>query len=263
MPSLAIAAYRLLFASALLWPVTLWHHRPALRAVAPRDWAKVGVAGFFLGLHFATWIASLSFTSVASAVVLVDTAPLFVALLAGLFLRERLGGWMWVGLAVALGGGVLIAVSDAGADFSLTGTALQGDLLALLGAAAVAVYMVVGRAVQARLPFLVYITLVYTGATLTLWGAFFLFGVPLVTYAPPAYLWLGLLALVPQLIGHSAYNYALKYLPSTYVSLTVLAEPVGSIALAMLFLQEFPAPLTLVGAGLILVGLVAATRRVT
>jgi drug/metabolite transporter (DMT)-like permease len=260
-PSLAIAAYRLLFASLILWPIVIGRHTPELRALAGQVWLGAGLSGFFLGLHFATWISSLAFTSVASAVVLVDTTPLFVALIAGLFLRERLSRAMWVGLGIALVGGVIIALSGGGGALNLGARALLGDALALLGAITVGVYMVIGRAIQTRASFLVYIALTYTSAALTLWAAFFALGGPLVTYSPAAYGWLWALALIPQLIGHSSYNYALKSLPSTYVSLTVLGEPVGAIALAMLFLREFPSAWEWVGGALILGGIALASQK--
>src|SRR3989338_2610531 len=110
---LVIAAYRLTLATLILLPIVLWRHRTALAVLSGRDWALALGSGLFLGLHFATWVSSLAYTSVASSVVLVDTAPLFVALLAGVVLKEKSSPTVWLGLLVALAGAVTIAVSDA------------------------------------------------------------------------------------------------------------------------------------------------------
>lgn len=267
--SLAIAAYRLTFASLILLPLVLWRHHADLRALPRRAWAWAGVSGFFLGLHFATWISSLAYTSVASSVVLVDTAPLFVALIAVGVLRQQLARPLLLGLGIAFLGGLLVAGSDACEPSGcpplselVQGAAFWGDLLALAGAATVAVYLTIGSHLRQAMPLLVYIFLVYSSAALTLWVALWLVGQPAAGFATEAYGWFLVLAIIPQLLGHSSYNYALKFLPPTYVALTVLGEPIGSIGLAMLFLDEFPTPLKLVGCALILGGIGLAAQPV-
>ncbi len=293
-PSLVIAAWRLSLATLVLAPVVIWRHRQEFGRITAREWSLVIASGVFLGLHFGTWISSLAFTSVANSVVFVSTAPLFVAIIAAGLLRERLTGWVLAGLAVALAGSVVVGVSDAcsgppaagcpaPADF-VRGEGFLGDMLALAGAAAVAIYLVIGRSVRARLPLLVYIFLTYGVAALTLLAGVWLMGAGDARFAPAAFpasvaaglagllaegrppvggwaLWVLLLALIPQLIGHSAYNWALKYLPATFVSVTVLGEPIGSILLALALLNETPSPLKLLGAGLILAGILSAARR--
>lgn len=277
-PSLVIAAWRLSLATLILAPVVLARHRPALAGLSRRDWALVGASGFFLGLHFGAWISSLAYTSVANSAVFVATAPLFVALIAAGLLREKLSGWTMAGLAVALAGSVVVGLSDAcaagpcpaPADF-FGGAAFLGDLLALAGAVTVAIYLIIGRTVRPRLPLLVYIFLTYGGAALTLLTGVAVSGPAPADFGPAAFPaslaaggwagWVLLLALVPQLIGHSAYNWALRYLPVTFVSVTVLGEPAGSTVLAMLLLNEIPSPLKIAGGVLILAGIVLAARR--
>lgn len=262
-PSLVIAAWRLVLAALVLWPVILWRHAAEVRALTRREWALAGVSGVFLGAHFATWISSLEYTSVANSVVLVTTAPLFVAVLGALFLRETLTGLVWLGLAVALMGGVVVGLSDvctleAGCppvETFVRGEQFLGNALAVAGAATVAVYVLIGRRLRAGMSLLVYIGLTYGSAALTLLLGVALAGLPLAGYAPETYLWLILLALVPQLIGHSSFNWALRYLPATFVSVATLGEPIGSTVLAWLFLGETPTPLKLFGAALILGGI--------
>ncbi|MBL8055298.1 MAG: DMT family transporter [Anaerolineales bacterium] len=285
-PSLVIAAWRLSLATLILLPWVAGRHSAELRRLTAREWSLVAASGIFLGLHFGTWISSLAYTSVANSVVFVSTAPLFVALIAAGLLRERLNRWVVLGLAVALAGSIVVGVSDAGpalADF-VRGEGFLGDLLALAGAVTVAIYLVIGRSVRARLSLPVYIFLTYGGAALTLLAGVGLLGAGDPAFGPAAFpaalaaglqgwlsgraagaggwaLWVLLLALVPQLIGHSAYNWALRYLPATFVSVTVLGEPLGSILLAALLLNETPSPLKLLGAGLILAGILSASRR--
>jgi drug/metabolite transporter (DMT)-like permease len=268
-PSLVIAAYRLTMAALILLPIVLWRHRDELRRLTRRDLLMVSASGAFLGAHFGTWISSLAYTTVANSVVLVSTAPLFVALIAALFLRERLTRPVQIGLAVALMGSVIVGVSDAcrpqtgcppPGEF-LRGEDFLGDMLALAGAVTVAAYLIIGRSVRARMSLLVYIFLTYGSAALVLCASVLIGGLPLTGFAPQAFVWLILLALVPQLIGHSSYNWALKYLPATFVSVTVLGEPIGSTALAILLLGERPTALKIIGGVLILSGIFIAAWR--
>ncbi len=258
-PSLVIAAGRLGIATLVLAPLALARHRVALRALTRGDLALALVAGAFLALHFATWIASLERTSVVSSVVLVTTAPLWVALLAPLVLRERLAPLALLGLAVALAGGVAIALGDAGGG-ALAGHALGGDLLALAGAWMMAGYLLVGRRLRTRLALVPYVFAVYGCAAVLLALAVLGAGLDPRALPPRAWGWIALLALVPQLLGHSSFNWALRFLPAALVSIALLGEPVGSAALAYAVLRETPSALTLAGAALILLGVFLAVR---
>jgi drug/metabolite transporter (DMT)-like permease len=269
--SIVIAAARLTLASLILAPFVWMRHRGDLRALHRRDWLLLGLAGIFLAFHFASWISSLAYTSVASSVVLVTTTPLWVGLLAPLVLGERLNRWTVVGLALALTGGIVIGLSDAcrleAARLScpplssfVSGTAFAGDLLALAGAWMAAGYLLVGRRVRTRLPLLPYIFVVYGCAALVLLGLMLALGKSPLGLPADAYLWFLLLALVPQLLGHSSFNWALKYLPASFVSVTLLGEPIGSSVLAYLLFQEIPGWLKLGGAVLILAGIWLTAR---
>jgi drug/metabolite transporter (DMT)-like permease len=269
-PSLAIAAWRMVFAALILAPVALTRRRAELRKLKRATlWAAL-LSGALLAVHFAAWITSLAYTSVASSVALVDTAPLWVALAAPL-IGERIPRWAWLGLALSLAGGIWVALSDAcslsstglacpsAADF-FAGQAVWGDLLALVGGISAAGYLLVGRRVRVGLSLLSYIFLVYGMAACVLMTLLVFSGLPVIAYTPSTFGWFLLLALAPQLLGHSSYNWALGYLPAAFVSITLLGEPIASTALAWLFLSETPSALKLSGMALILGGIWVGSR---
>jgi drug/metabolite transporter (DMT)-like permease len=189
-------------------------------------------------------------------VVLVAMNPLFVGLASHLFLNERLSRSMAAGLAVAVAGSAIIGLGDLGEG----GHRLVGDLMALVGALAGAGYFLIGRRLRARLSLIGYVFPVYAAAALILMTMAGLSSTPLSGYPGIAWLWLLLLALVPQIVGHSSLNWALRHLTATYVTLAVLAEPVGSTLLAWVVLGEPPTWATMVGGALILVGIVIARQ---
>lgn len=257
-PSLVIAAYRLSLASLILVPFAWMRHRAELRRLQPADWRLAIISGVFLALHFATWITSLEYTSVASSVVLVSTSPLWVALAARIFLRERLTRTVIGGLVVAVAGGVVISLSDAQPDAA--NAPLAGNALALAGALTVTGYLLIGRRLRARLSLTPYVAVVYGTAALVLLAMAAAARHPLLGYRPIVYVWFLLLALLPQLIGHSSFNWALAYLPATFVAIATLGEPVGSTILAYLLLGETPSSFKLLGAALILAGIALTLR---
>jgi drug/metabolite transporter (DMT)-like permease len=255
-PTLSIAAWRLVFACAVLLPYIAVRARAELRMLTRREWLLLACSGVFLGLHFATWIGSLAYTSVASSVVLVSTGPLFVGLGSWLILRERPSGGLVLGLTVSLVGSTVIGWGD----FRAGNNVLLGDLLALTGAVMVAGYLMVGRKIRARRSLLVYIGPVYAVAMLTLLATSVLFRSPLAGLAPRAYLWMLLLGLVPQILGHSSLNWALRHLSATHVSMATLAEPVGTVVLAWALLGEAPKVATVAGGAVTLLGIAIAAR---
>lgn len=271
-PSLIIAAFRLSLASLALSPIALTRCRAELASLDRRDFLLAALGGVFLGAHFASWISSLEYTTVASSVVIVSASPLFVGLFSWMVWRERFGPPLLAGLFITLIGGAVVGLSDACAvtGGQLTcpplaqfaqGRAFLGDGLALIGAMAMAGYLLIGRRLRAKLSLISHIFLGYSAAAITLLIAAALGDKPLWGYSAWAYVWMILLALIPQLIGHSAFNWALRYLSATYVSVTILGEPIGSTALAFLLLNETPSSLKLFGGALILGGILLASGR--
>ncbi len=271
-PSLVIAASRLSLASIILAPFALTRHRIALIRLSRREWALGALSGFFLALHFATWISSLEFTSVASSVVLVTTTPLWVALLAPLLLREPITRTIVAGMLLALAGGIIIALSEsctlgngrvscAGMGVFLAGETFWGNFLALAGAWMAAGYIMIGRSLRAKMSLIPYVFVVYGMAAVVLVVIMLGAGQSPLGLPPLTYLWMLALAVVPQLLGHSTFNWALGYLPASLVSITLLGEPIGSIILAYFLLNESPSALEVAGGALILAGIYFASQK--
>jgi drug/metabolite transporter (DMT)-like permease len=266
-----IAAYRMFLATLILAPIALTRHRIELKSLTRNELALAGFSGFFLAIHFATWITSLEYTSVASSVVLVTTTPLWVALLTPFTIKEPLGRSVLVGMALALVGVVGVGLSDTchvsqmriicpnmGKFFE--GKAILGDLLAISGAIVAAAYVLIGRRLRAGLSLVGYTFLVYGAAAVFLVAFMLVSGKAPIGYSLQAYVWFLLLALVPQLMGHSSFNWALGYVSAALVSVALLCEPVGATLLAYLLLGETPTTLKLFGAILILIGIYIAAR---
>lgn len=264
LPSFLIAAGRLTVSALLLTPFALARHWTLIRSLTRRDLLLALGAGFFLAIHFATWIASLEYTSVLISVVFVTTNVLWVAVLEVLFLRVRLAALVIVGLIVAFAGGLIIGVADSG-DTAIGSQPVLGALLALAGAIAVAVYLVIGRNLRAKLPLLPYIWLVYGMAALFLIALVVMTGTPVAGYSTAGYFWIVIMALAPQLIGHTSFNYALRYIPATVVGIITQAEPIGAAIAAFILFGQLPLPAQIVGSLLIVVGVIIAsvgqTRR--
>lgn len=269
-PSLVIAALRLTFASLLIAPVALTRHWDEIKRFTRTELLLGVFSGIFLAAHFATWITSLEYTSVASSVVFVGTGPLWVALLSPVLLKEHITRTTVLGLVIAVIGGSIIGLSDACTWNSwltcpamgeiLQGRAMWGNFLALLGAWAVTGYLIIGRKLRAGTSLVPYIFLVYGMGAIALIIFMFISGNTPLGYHTTTYGWIFLLAAIPQLIGHSTYNWALKYLNATLVAVTVLGEPIGSATLAFFLLNETPSGMTLIGGALILAGIFLSSR---
>jgi len=254
-PSLVIAAWRLTLATCVLAPIALVTCRSELRTLTRREWGSAVISGLLLALHFATWIASFAYTSVAASVVLVSTSPIFVGLASYVLLRERLSRGMVAAFIVTIAGSLLIGLGDLGEGTNQ----LWGDALALAGAIAGAGYFFIGRQLRARLSLLAYVFPVYGTAALVLMALLLLSGLPVVPHRPQTWLWLLLMALGPQILGHSSLNWALRYLSATYVTLATLIEPIGATLLAWWLLGEKPSLWTVGGGALILAGITIAS----
>jgi drug/metabolite transporter (DMT)-like permease len=270
-PSLVIAAYRLTLAALILAPIALIKHRREITGLSRKELGLALASGFFLALHFATWITSLEYTSVASSVVLVTTIPLWVALLSPFTVKESISRWVLFGMVIALVGGVIIGLSDTCQTHGLqvscptiaewvSGTAFWGDILAVTGAIMAACYMLIGRRLRGKMSLISYIFIVYGMAAIVLIIFVIVAGYQPFSYSSKTYLWFILLAIIPQLLGHSTFNWALKYVSAAYVSISLLGEPIGSTILAFIILNETPGGLKIFGAILILAGIYMASR---
>ncbi len=259
-PSLAIAAWRLALAALVLMPLVLLRSRAELAALSRRDWWLAAAAGVFLAAHFASWIVSLEYTSVASSVALVTTNPIWIALFSLLVLRERIPALRALAVALSLAGSGIVLWADTGPTVAGTSNPLLGNMLALLGSLTMCGYLLLGRRLRAHISVLAYIGVVYAVAALCLLALAVASGARMGGYPYFAWVLLAAMALGPQLLGHGAFNYALKHVSATMIALAVLGEPIGSTLLAWLLFDEAVGPVKLVGMGLLLGGIFLAAK---
>lgn len=248
-PPLAIATLRVGIASLLLFAAGR-KEIAKLAALPKRDRLLVLASGVLLGVHFGSWIASLSFTSTAASVALVATNPIFAAIF-GTFLGDRVARREVVGIAIAGGGCAVLA----GGDWSAGGDALIGDGLALIGAASAAGYLVVGRRLRESVPLLPYLGSVNLIAASGLCIAAIVHG-DLGAIPPHAYAASAGAALVASFAGHSMLNAAVRVTPTHLVALAILGEPIGSSLITWIAFGEQP-PLHAVGGGAIVLAGIA------
>ena len=259
-PSLAIAAWRMALAALVLMPLLLMRSRTELGALSRRDCWLAAAAGAFLAAHFASWIVSLEYTSVASSVALVTTNPIWIALFSMLVLRQRMPMLRALAVALSLAGSGIVLWADSGAAVVGAPDPLLGNTLALLGSLAMCGYLLLGRRLRAHISVLTYIGVVYAVAALCLMTLALASGTRMSGYPYFAWILLAAMALGPQLLGHGAFNYALKHVSATMIALAVLGEPIGSTILAWLLFGEAVGPLKLVGMSLLLGGIFLAAR---
>ena len=252
-PAPTVAALRMVFSFFILLPFVLASAgtRAELSRISRADLRLLALSGLFLALHFFFWISSLSFTGVTSSVVFVTTNPLWVALYTIIFRKKRISRIFWLGLGVSILGGAIIGGRDAFAG----GTRWQGDLLALGGAAAIAGYFLVGSSLRGRLSLIAYVFPVYACAALLLSMAAIASGASFAGYGWKSYAACFVMALVCQIIGHSLFNWALRYLEAAVVTIGVLGEPVGASILALIILRERAVPTEIIGGAAILAGI--------
>ena len=233
-PALVIAAYRLIIASLVLIPIALIRAPSIPRWMNKRDLLLIVLSSFLVAAHFFLWITSLSYTSIASSVVLVTSHPIFVVVVSYFLWREKLNRLGLLGIILALGGVVLINYGG----FTFSQDAITGNLMALLAAISMGAYLIIGRHLRGRVDLVPYLTSIYTGAAIILLAAAMMAGHSLVGYSSSTYMMFLLLALIPQLIGHSSLNAAVRLIPVTIVSVGILGEPVIAIGLGYVILGE-------------------------
>lgn len=254
-PSTVTAFYRVLFTWLPLLPIGLWYYRTDFFAIRSRDFVFGVFAGVALALHFATWFESLEWTSVAASVTLVQSQPIFVAIGAVLLLNERVTKRMAVGILIAIAGMAAMSIGELMQTTPVGSAPGLGNTLALIGALMAAWYVLAGRSLRQRISIIPYVLIVYGACTVTLGVFVLLEGHGFTGYTESDWLLFMALAAGPGLLGHTLINWTLKYLESSVVSVSLLAEPIGATLLALVFLVEFPSPATIVGGVIVLGGI--------
>lgn len=255
-PALVIAAYRVGLASLILAPIAWWQARDELLGLEKKEYLLALLSGLFLALHFTTWISSLNYTSVANSVVLVNTNPLWVGLLAPAISKDRLTSMTKLGIVISVIGGVVIGAGD----FALGGQALWGDFLALVGSVCAAMYLLLGRNLRRKLSLLAYVILCYGSAAIILWASVIALRLQVVGFTSGTYAAFAGMALISQIIGHTSYNWALKWFSASLIAVSLLGEPIGATILAYIIFDEGLTWTKFVGGSLILAGIYLAAR---
>ena len=257
-PAMSIAMWRNALAALVIVPFALLTRRDELRQLTRRDWLLCIGAGVVLAAHFATWIPSLNYTTVASATALVATQPVWSALIAR-FRGEQIVRRGWFGIAVAVVG----AAALSGVDFGISSRAVWGDVLAIMGGILAGAYVALGGSIRQRVSTTVYTGICYSTAALVLLLVSVLGRQPLTGYDATA--WWAIIALTvgAQLFGHSVFNHVLKTTSPTFVSISILFEVAGSVLLAGIFFEEWPTLAAIPAAGLIIAGIVMVVRAGT
>ncbi len=279
-PSLVIVALRMALATLALTPFILRNYREQLRRLSRVDILLSVVAGFWIGMHFLAMFISLEHTTILVSMVLSGTSPLFVALLETTFLKTKLRGIVWLGLALAITGSIIIAtagrnqpvennstdqvdtstITESDAENADTSDPTLGGLLAIGSAMCAAIYMVVGRKVRSRVSFMPFTWLVFGSAGIIMMGAVLITRTPITGYSAEGYFWLLVLTFAIQLISHPLFNYTLGYLPATLISISAQTIVISNAILAFLIFGEVPLVLQIIGSGVIVTGVILAIR---
>ncbi len=254
-PALVIAAYRVGLAALVLAPFAWWKARDEILNLSKRELALAGLSGFFLALHFATWISSLDYTSVANSVVLVNTNPLWVGILTPFIAKERIKTAAIVSIVISVAGGIIIGAGD----FASGDKALFGDFLALMGSICAAIYLLLGRNLRRKLSLIAYVMVCYGSAAVILWVIVLSSKAQITGFSSNTVAAFWAMALVPQLIGHTSYNWSLKWFSASLIAVSLLGEPIVATILAYFIFGEGLTWLKIAGGALILAAIYIAS----
>jgi len=246
-----IAFYRLFFSVLLMLPIFVLKYRKELRLIVKRDWILTIISGIFLAFHFIFWFESLNYTSVASSTVLVTMQPLFAFIGAYLFFKEVITVKAIISAIVAIIGSVIISWGD----FQVSGTALFGDILALIACGLITGYLLFGQDVRKRMSLITYTFLVYSFSSITLLVYVVIKGEALFGHSNSDWMYFLLLAIIPTLLGHTLFNWSIKWISTTAISMAILLEPVGAAILAYYILEEYIMFSQVIGGVIIIIGI--------
>ena len=247
-PALTIAFYRMLATVLLLTPFILSKNLKELKGLSLSQVGKIAISGMFLGLHFSFWILSLKFTTVASATVLVNTSPIMLLLITYFIFKEKSSKVEVIAIMVAFVGSVVLTIGD----FSGGSNAVLGDIYAILGAAFICVYLLIGNHVRQKVSMPSYTYLTYTFAMITIFITNLFVKQNMMVTDPTEYLLFLGMAIFPTLLGHSLFNWSLKYVSATFVSMAILTEPIIASIFAIIIFTEIPTISQLIGSLIIL-----------
>jgi len=249
-PALVISAYRMLFTCMMLFLPVYIKNRNEFKSLNKSNFIMCVISGIFLAFHFASWIKSIQMTTIANSTVLVSCSPIFVAAINYYLFKEKITYKMIVGISMSLLGTIIIGMgSSQGNESSM----MLGNILAFMGAIFVAGYLVIGGFVRRTVSAGVYVFIVYFVSAIVLFIMCFVTGIPVYPYPAKEYMLFFLLGFFSSILGHTAYNYLMKYYSSTLISVSTLMEPIFASLMAMFIFREIPSLYTVVG-GIIIIG---------
>ena len=249
--SSVIAFYRMLFSILIMSPLFFSKYINEIKILSKKDWLFSSVAGIFLAFHFILWFESLNYTSVASSTVLVTLQPLFAFIGTYLFFKEKITIKTIASGAIAVFGSFLISWGD----FKVSGSALYGDILALIACALITGYLLFGQDVRKRISLITYTMVVYSISTVCLFFYVIIIGELFGPYPKMEWIWFLLLAIIPNLLGHTLFNWAVKWVSTNVISVAVLFEPIGASILAYFIFSEKLMPTQIIGGITVIVGI--------
>jgi drug/metabolite transporter (DMT)-like permease len=258
-PSLVISLYRLAFTVLLIAPSTLMKNRRELKSIDRKSLLLCILSGAFLALHFAAWISSIKYTSIASSAVLVNTHPVFIVVLAYFIFKDKITVKALLSVIITLIGGIIISSGDKG----LGSNVFLGDMLAIAGAVFVAFYMIIGRVMRQRLSATTYTFIVYVSCTITLLVITLATRTPLYPYALKEWAIFLALAVFCTILGHSIFSWSLAYVKPTFLSVAILGEPVFATIWAALIFAEYPTYYNIIGSSVIILGIYLFSKAET
>lgn len=258
-PAGIIAFYRMFLAVAIMLPVIIIKYRDEIKRVSKKNWILAAFSGLFLALHFILWFESLNMTSVASSVVLVTLQPIFAFIGTYFFFGERFSVAATISLFITIFGSVIISWGD----FQVSGMALIGDILALLGAVAVTGYFLIGQQLRRTESLMVYTFIVYSISSIVLFVYNLILQNDFFSYTPTIWLWFLALAVIPTFLGHTLFNWALKWVSTSRISMAMVFEPIGASVLAYFILGEVVTASQWLGGTIVIFGLFLFTMSTT
>ena len=251
-PALAMAAYRMLFTIVMIAIPVLMNNRNEFKTLNKKSYILCVLSGVFLAFHYAFWMQSIQMTTIANSTVLVSSSPIFVAIFNYFLLKEKFNKRMIFGISASMSGTIIIAMgSSGGAQSSM----MLGNLFAFLGAIFVAGYLIIGGIVRKNVSAGVYVFIVYSVSAIILFFMNFITGTPIYPYAPKEFMLFFLLAFCSSILGHTVYNYLVKYYSSTLISVSTLSEPIYASILAMIIFREIPSVHTIIGGIIVIAGI--------
>ncbi|RHW36841.1 DMT family transporter [Lysinibacillus yapensis] len=246
-----IAFYRMFFSIIIMSPLFFYKYFHELKALSKKDWVFSSIAGIFLAFHFILWFESLNYTSVASSTVLVTLQPLFAFIGTYFFFKEKISIKTIASGVIAILGSFLISWGD----FKVSGSALYGDMLALISCALITAYLLFGQDVRKRISLITYTMVVYLVSTICLFFYMLLKGESFGPYPASTWMWFLLLAIIPNLLGHTLFNWAVKYVSTNVISVAILFEPIGAAILAYFVFSEKLIATQVAGGIIVMLGL--------